>query len=178
MTELRWLSLASGATQLPPPWECHDQDWDLRKPIPVPDECARFVLLEHAIEHFTHRDGLRILCELRRVLAPEGVLRLSFPDVCRIDAACSGYLAFLRGLGKDGETQLDAIRFIAAGSGHQSVWSLEPARQLLRACGFRKVSEVPYGMSNHTELVGVDRHHETSTIHVATYETTILEASK
>lgn len=175
---LAWLSVGSGPTKLPEPWRCFDREVDVRKALPFGDASAQYILAEHLIEHLHLRDGMRFLCECRRVLAPGGILRLSFPDVTRIDQFCAGYLNFIRGLGKNAETRLDAVRFILADSGHVSMWTAAGARQVLRACGFSQVVPQSYGHGSTQALMGVDRHHQTSTLAVAIYETTVLEAMK
>jgi predicted SAM-dependent methyltransferase len=55
-------------------------DWDLTKPIPLPDHSIRFIYSEHFIEHITRDEALRHFSDCRRLLSAEGVLRLSTPN--------------------------------------------------------------------------------------------------
>lgn len=66
-------------------WE--NFDWpevDITRPLPFPDACARFMFLEHVIEHVTAREAWDFFAECRRVLEPGGILRLAFPDMVQI----------------------------------------------------------------------------------------------
>lgn len=46
----------------------------------IPDGVADLVYMCHVLEHVSHADLHATLCEMRRVLRPDGVLRLSVPD--------------------------------------------------------------------------------------------------
>lgn len=46
----------------------------------VPDGVADLVYMSHVLEHVSHRDVAATLSEMRRILKPGGVLRLSVPD--------------------------------------------------------------------------------------------------
>jgi predicted SAM-dependent methyltransferase len=50
---------------------------DLR---PFPDDSVDLVYASHCLEHFSHREVNRVLTEWRRVLKPNGILRLGVPD--------------------------------------------------------------------------------------------------
>lgn len=61
---------------------------DVRRRIPFPDEVAQFVYSSHMIEHMVREDGLRVVLESARVLAPGGILRIATPD---LEALVEGY---------------------------------------------------------------------------------------
>ena len=92
---MRKLNLGCG-TNILPGWENHDQDVDLRKPLPWMDGAADFVLLEHVLEHFNSAIGYSILEECWRVLKPGGVLRVCVPDVSRVARVSSQGLVWPR----------------------------------------------------------------------------------
>jgi hypothetical protein len=52
---------------------------DVRRGLPYSDVEA--IYCEHFLEHLTLREGLNFLRECRRVLTPEGVIRLSTPNL-------------------------------------------------------------------------------------------------
>jgi SAM-dependent methyltransferase len=55
-----------------------DLDWGL----PLPSGSARYVFLAHLLEHLFHPvQSSRLLAEIRRVLAPGGVVRIVVPDI-------------------------------------------------------------------------------------------------
>lgn len=51
--------------------------------IDLPDGCAEEVYASHILEHFTHDQTVPVLKEWRRLLAPEGLLKISVPDFAR-----------------------------------------------------------------------------------------------
>lgn len=54
---------------------------DLREPLPFDAESVSHIFSEHVIEHVEYDDGLRLLRECRRVLRPDGVIRVTTPDL-------------------------------------------------------------------------------------------------
>jgi predicted SAM-dependent methyltransferase len=54
---------------------------DISEPLPIDDGAVDWVYAEHLIEHVSLTVGLFWLKEVRRVLAPGGVLRLSTPNL-------------------------------------------------------------------------------------------------
>jgi predicted SAM-dependent methyltransferase len=60
---------------------------DIREGLPVPDDTFDYAVSIHALEQVPFPEVVPVLEELRRVLKPAGVLRLSVPDLDRaIDA--------------------------------------------------------------------------------------------
>ena len=53
---------------------------DIRAGLPLPDEAFDYVVSIHTLPELSYADQDRALLELRRVLKPGGVLRLSLPD--------------------------------------------------------------------------------------------------
>lgn len=56
---------------------------DARQRLPFADRVAPWVYAEHFIEHLSLDEGIRWLREVRRILAPGGLLRLTTPDLAR-----------------------------------------------------------------------------------------------
>lgn len=54
---------------------------DLRNPLPFEDESVEYIFNEHFIEHVTRKEALTFLRECKRVLKPNGVIRLSTPNL-------------------------------------------------------------------------------------------------
>lgn len=54
---------------------------DAGKPYPFPDASFQYVFSEHLFEHLTLEQGVRMLRECRRILKPEGALRLAMPNL-------------------------------------------------------------------------------------------------
>lgn len=58
-----------------------DLNWDLRNPLPFPDNSVNFIFNEHFIEHLTVDEGKAAVRDFIRVLKPGGVLRMATPDL-------------------------------------------------------------------------------------------------
>ncbi len=56
---------------------------DAREPLPFTDGCLDWAYAEHFVEHISLADGIGWLTELRRVLVPDGLVRLTTPDLWR-----------------------------------------------------------------------------------------------
>lgn len=62
---------------------------DISEPLPLASQSVEWAYAEHLIEHVPPRTALAWLAEVRRVLVPGGVLRLTTPDLRRY---VEGYL--------------------------------------------------------------------------------------
>jgi predicted SAM-dependent methyltransferase len=61
--------------------ECFFTELDIREPLPFEDSCVDWVYAEHLIEHVALTAAVGWLAEVRRILAPGGLLRLTTPDL-------------------------------------------------------------------------------------------------
>src|ERR1700674_864814 len=66
------------------PFSHNVHPWDLQKDLPFPDDSFEVVYHSHVLEHFSKADGLRLLERCRRVLRPDGTIRVAVPDLERI----------------------------------------------------------------------------------------------
>lgn len=181
---MRWLHLGCGSHHLPFPWENYDKEIDIKERLPFKShkdttEEVQFIFAEHVIEHIPFRDGLFFLSECHRILMPGGVLRLSFPDITRIqNQDVTLYADYLRKeTGKQISSIEEVIWLMATGWGHQSVWSYAVATRLLLSLKFLSFQQA-YGVSKHSELTGIDGRHRSEGLELARAETTIIEATK
>src|SRR5438128_2178234 len=60
---------------------------DVRRGLPYPDGAAGYVYSSHMIEHMARWQGLALVRECARVLAPGGILRLATPDLAGVTGA-------------------------------------------------------------------------------------------
>jgi predicted SAM-dependent methyltransferase len=131
-----------------------DRVLDVRDGLPFDDVSA--IYAEHFLEHLSLEDGLAFLRECRRVLRPDGVLRLSTPNLDWVYAT-----HYRTGPASSGETKLyDCFQLNRAfhGWGHQFLYNRETLESVLRAAGFTSVSFHRYGESPVAELTGLERH--------------------
>lgn len=130
-----------------------DVVWDVLRPLPFPDGRFDGVFTEHCLEHFDLNQLSRVLKEVRRILAPSGVLRLVVPDLAKYAEAYSAR--------RRGEVLVDADRLSTADAfnrvfysghawmsrsrwwndGHHFIHDFASMGEALKAAGFTDVRE-------------------------------------
>ncbi len=126
---------------------------DVRKGLPF--ENVALLFAEHFLEHLTLDEGLGFLRECRRVLKPDGVLRLSTPNLDWV------VLTHYHGLSlPHDEAVLDAIRLNRAfhGWGHRFLYNAAMLETALRAAGFATIRFEKYRDSSIEALRGIEQH--------------------
>jgi predicted SAM-dependent methyltransferase len=141
---------------------------DLERRLPLPDGAFTYVFGEHVIEHIAEPRVDLLLSELRRVLRPGGVLRLTTPDLGRVIALYEDrnpvisreeyarWLSTRTGKTYDQPAQLlnDQMRLW----GHRHLFDEPELTARLRAAGFSAVERVEPLESTHASLRGLERH--------------------
>jgi predicted SAM-dependent methyltransferase len=158
---------------------------DVTRPLPLPSQSVAYAFGEHVIEHIPEAAGVRLLGELRRVLRPGGVLRITTPDLRKIIALYfdenpvidrESYARFLdRETGKRHERACQILNDYLRLWGHQYVYDEDDLRAKLLAAGFSKVERLEPGESEHESLRGLERHGGAEWVNRA--EAMCLEAS-
>ena len=130
-----------------------DRVLDVRKGLPFSGVAS--IYAEHFIEHLTLDEGLAFLAECRRVLAPEGVLRLSTPNLDWV------MLTHYRGPGaEERDAQADCFRLNRAfhAWGHRFLYNRATLCAAVRSAGFGATVFRTYGESDRPEFSGLERH--------------------
>jgi predicted SAM-dependent methyltransferase len=130
-----------------------DQVLDVRKGLPFRDVTS--IYAEHFLEHLSLDEGLALLRECRRVLAPGGTLRLSTPNLDWV------ILTHYHGRSlPEEDARLDCMRLNRAfhGWGHQFLYNQSMLASALRTAGFARIVPCRYGESATAELSGLERH--------------------
>src|SRR5260221_1243385 len=131
-----------------------DRVLDVRKGLPFKD--VELLYAEHFLEHLTFDEGIAFLLECRRALTPDGLLRLSTPNLdwviqthCRDgpDVAPEEGIAFSFMLNR-----------AFHGWGHQFLYNEQILTAVVQATGYADVRYFPYGESNLEALKGVEQH--------------------
>ncbi len=144
-------------------WSNHDQDVDLRKPLPWAAGEVSFIFAEHVIEHLAQKDAWAFLVECRRILAPGGVVRLTFPSIVKLRKNLllqdnqERYTAWLRRVGLWQGDLSSALYPIIALYGHQSLWEPSQLVAVLEILGFSAYEAELY-RSIHPELRDLEQH--------------------
>jgi predicted SAM-dependent methyltransferase len=134
------------------PYQGVDAVLDVTSGLPFSD--LQYVFAEHFIEHLPYQKALALLRECRRVLAAEGVLRLSTPNLDWVWKTHYGL----------DEPESEAVKHCFElnrafhGWGHHFLYNERALRATLLAAGFRDVVRCEYGASAHPELRRLERH--------------------
>jgi predicted SAM-dependent methyltransferase len=130
-----------------------DFAWDLSRPLPLPPDSVDAIFHQNIIEYFTLREALRLTEECRRILRPDGVLR-----IVGVDGGKS------IGLYSEGEGQPDRIaptsmlslNSLLFGYGHRIVYDAETLVMLCRAAGFPQAEVSEFGAGRLTPNIDLD----------------------
>ena len=125
---------------------------DLRRPLPCADDFFDGVFCEHVLEHLAPAEARVLLGEIRRVLRPGALLRLSVPDLAK-------YVARYRGEASDPEfgqwpDGASALHSLTQGFGHRSIWDAAALEQALRAAGLTDVRRTGFREGSDSRLLG------------------------
>lgn len=131
-----------------------DRVLDVRRGLPY--ENVASIYGEHFLEHLELDEGLACLVECRRVLAPDGILRISTPNLDWVLASHYRY----GGWAAEDEAIADCFRMNRAfhGWGHRFLYNRQALSGALRAAGFSTITMHRYGESDVPELAGLERH--------------------
>ena len=147
-----------------------DEVMDVTREFPFHD--VAFIFAEHFIEHLTYDDALRFLARCRSAMRPEGVLRLTTPN---LDWVWMTHYHF--GSWSDASAPVfDCFNLNKAfrGWGHQFLYNAPAVEATLREAGFGTIERSAYGASAHPELRGLEKHetyHDTPELsHLLVYE--------
>ena len=137
-----------------------DRVVDVRQGLPFSNASA--IYAEHFLEHLALDDGLAFLRACRSVLRPDGILRLSTPNLTWV---LSTHYRLDDSLPAD-QGLFDCLRTNRAfhGWGHQFLYNRSTLAMALRACGFAEVSFHAYGESPHPELRGLEGHEKSDDV--------------
>lgn len=157
------LHIGSGPVQLPGWTNIDNQKYpgvhkvlDVTKGLPFKD--VDLIFAEHFIEHLSYEQGKAFLRECRRALKPEGILRISTPNLDWVWAT-----QYHPGQwSEEGEAVRDCFWMNKAfrGWGHQFLYNLPALKACLQAAGFATVRPCRYGESDHPELRAIEHHEQ------------------
>jgi len=127
---------------------------DVRRGFAYGDGEAEAIFAEHFLEHLTISEALLFLGESHRVLAPDGCLRLSTPN---LDWVWSTHYT----LDADAPRKRDAaiaLNRAFHGWRHQFLWNREMLEEALAAHGFDDLRWCAYGDSDRALFRNLERH--------------------
>jgi predicted SAM-dependent methyltransferase len=153
----------------------HVVAWDCRRSLPLKDDGAAGVRVEHFVEHLDPREELpAFLSDVRRALAPGGVLRVIVPDAERYLAAyMRGGPEPFRELGvsrpwpADLPTRLDFVNHVFH-QWHEHRWAydFETLADRLASAGYSRIERMSFGTSLDPRLAQDRPHHAPYSLYV------------
>jgi SAM-dependent methyltransferase len=133
---------------------------DIRDGLPLPDDAVDYAVAIHGLQDLPYLEVVPALQELRRVLRPEGVLRLALPD---LDRALAAYARGDRDYFyiPDGEVTTLSGKLIVQLTWYGSVrtpFTWEFARELLLRAGYGRVVRCAFRLtaSAYADIVDLD----------------------
>lgn len=143
---------------------------DARNPLPFADHCVDWVYAEHFIEHLTAVEAIRWLREVRRMMTPDGLLRLTTPDLRKY---LEGYV-YDNGFFQEHRERLGVlgarsgdlphrrafmVNQIFQFHGHQWIYDVDELRYALSSAGFpvEGIAECSFREGAMSEVAELDR---------------------
>ncbi len=139
------------------PWDLHG---DIRHGLALPDGAVDYAVSLHALAEIPYREVVPVLRELRRVLAPGGVLRLIVPDLLLLhEAYRRGDTAVFEV--PDEEAVRPGAKLVAQLVWYglnRTVFTHDALEELLAEAGFGRVERVAAGRTSTAwpEIVALD----------------------
>lgn len=144
-----------------------DLIYDLRNPLPFPDNSVDYIFNEHFLEHLSVEESRKSLKDFMRVLKPNGVMRIAMPD---LDIIMKAY--FNTEWKKEGEdffkkfdlsfieTKAELVNINFRWWGHQWLYDWEELERRLKEVGCTNIKKCELRESEHLELKNLENRDE------------------
>jgi len=133
---------------------------DLASGIPAASESVDSIYSEHLIEHFSLEDGMALMRECRRVLRPDGILRIATPDLASLTQDYAHTWREHDWVSWPEHRWIDTgarmLNQAFRGWGHLYLYDFEDLSARLEAAGFHQVRRCALGESDHAHLRGLE----------------------
>ncbi len=159
---------------------------DATKRFPVPDASINYIFGEHVIEHLSYEDGLLMLRECYRVLAPGGKIRFATPNLLKYiqlfqepkTAEIRDYLGrkiAIHGWPQSSHPELMILNMEMRSFGHRFLYDPSTLTDRLSQAGFRMIVEFSPGESDDPQLRGIESRHTNLWRPVNDFEAMVLQ---
>ncbi len=162
-------------------WKPHvDVCWDINRGLPFAAGSLRGVFSEHCLEHFSLARVRPILREFRRILAPNGTLRLIVPDaeiylrtyIDQIDGSGTRHFPYqAQEANVPGWTPLSSVNRVfyqdrESPAGHCTMFDFRLMQGLLAEAGFVDVRQHVIGQGRDAQLIVDSPNHAVESLYV------------
>lgn len=158
------------------------------KPFPFDTNTFDFVYSEHMIEHVLFDNAHLMLSEIHRVLKPNGVLRISTPDLERIMALHNPKSDLEKNYINDAIDNLPhaisnapgyVINSFVRDWGHIFIYDKQTIFDILNSIGFEDINFCDVGKSKYDDLMNIESHGQIfSNPEFNKVESMVVEATK
>jgi len=161
---------------------------DLTKRFPLPDQSVQYIFGEHVIEHLNYDDGLVMLRECYRVLAPGGKIRFATPNLLKylqlfrdpktpeIDNYLDAKIHW-HGWPQTSDRGTMILNMEMRSFGHEFLYDPRTLSNRLMEAGFRMIMQFPPGESDDPQLRGVETRHKDARLRpMNDYESMVIQA--
>jgi predicted SAM-dependent methyltransferase len=136
--------------------------------MPIEGGALSWAYAEHFLEHITPEEAVRWLREVRRLLAPGGVVRVTTPDLARyvrgyLEESDAFYALHRERTARLGFPPMETrkawmLNQIFQYWGHRWIYDADEVRHVMRQAGFEpeRVTVQTYGRSREPEMAGLD----------------------
>jgi len=125
------------------------------KPLPFQDNTIQWIVAYHFLEHLTPEEAEAFLKECKRVLKPEGTLRISVPDseklMRKYDEGTLGDYDFLNVECAKSKNQAGKLWAILL-ENHKAIYDEEALKQTLEKAGFSNITRQRFNVSSKEKL--------------------------
>jgi len=144
------------------PWI--DLKHNILQPLPYDKNTIDYIFNEHVFEHFTQREGMKILRDWHRVLSLTGVIRIAMPG---LKDSIAKYLdgswrnePWVKKLKFRRRTDAEYLNLLFYGTldryHHKCIYDFELLKRNLERAGFRNVQQQVHHQSSYIELCNIE----------------------
>jgi predicted SAM-dependent methyltransferase len=142
--------------------------WDFTKRLPFSDGTFEGVIAEHCLEHISREVCEKVLCELRRILRPNGTLRISVPDAelyLDLYVQAKKQDVIFPYPEKDW-IPIDYINLVFSGCGHLFAYDSKALARALKRAGFESTTKVSFMQGRDKRLLVDSEEREPESLYV------------
>jgi predicted SAM-dependent methyltransferase len=130
------------------------------KKLPFKDETFNYVFCEQFIEHITLSEGLRFLSECYRILKPNGIIRITTPDLERLIDIYHNAIALKEFMKIDAVSSPCEFFNSFFNPAHKIVYDRKLLAKQVEKAKFKNIVFQDTGKSSHLALMNIEKHLE------------------